>query len=101
MSDLPIDGPPGPAPTAPVTSATGFPRLETETVERYEHCLFRVWLRCQNNALPSEIAGFDENRDPMEALAELSVDKELKQLADAKPVSAVMPPPGPEHKKAS
>ena len=73
-------------------------------VDRYEHCLFRVWLRCHNNQLPEEIPAFDENRDALEALAELSVDKELNLLAgrSAKeltktPVAkvAAVPPPKP------
>lgn len=56
-------------------------KLFMRTTERYERCLFRIWLRCQNNESPMEVADFNENRDALEALAELAVDKELKLLS--------------------
>ncbi|MEK6579258.1 MAG: hypothetical protein AABZ55_08550 [Bdellovibrionota bacterium] len=84
-------------------------KLFMRTVERLERCFFRVWIRCHNNLLPDEIPGFDENKDALEALAELAVDKELMRLSGTKPVvnSAAAqyaangaPPPLP-NKKAS
>ncbi len=52
-------------------------RLFLKIVERFERCLFRIWSLCENNQLPEEIPSFDEHRDAVEALASLSVEKEL------------------------
>jgi hypothetical protein len=56
-------------------------KLFVRTADRFERMLFRIWLRCENNQLPQQIKSFDEHRDPVEALAEISVDKELTALA--------------------
>jgi hypothetical protein len=50
-------------------------RLFVKIVDRFERNLFRLWSRCDNNKLPREIAGFDEHRDPIEALASMAIDK--------------------------
>jgi len=48
-----------------------------EIVNRYELALEYLWRRCDNNVLPENIPNFDEHRDPLEALAEFSVEREL------------------------
>ena len=65
-------------------------RLFIKTVDRFERNLFRLWSRCDQNELPSQIPAFDEHRDPLEALAEMSVDKELGIQMDKR-----LPPPPP------
>jgi hypothetical protein len=46
-------------------------------VERMDRCLYRLWNRCDNNDIPTNVSQFDEHRDPIEALAELAIEKEL------------------------
>jgi hypothetical protein len=43
-------------------------------VERFESSLDLLWYRSDNNHYPSDETQFDEHRDPVEALAEQSVD---------------------------
>lgn len=77
-------------------------KLFMRIVDRYERCLFRIWIRCEQNTLPESIPGFDENRDPLEALAALSIDKELNTLAGKTPASGTEPKPVssiPENRK--
>ncbi len=52
-------------------------KLFVDIVNRYELALEYLWRRCDNNALPQNIPNFDEHRDPVEALAEYAVSKEL------------------------
>lgn len=59
-------------------------RAFTKIVERFERNLYRVWSRCDNNKLPSEIPDFDEHRDPVEAIATLSLDKVLESSEKSK-----------------
>ncbi len=68
-------------------------KLFMRTVDRFERSLFRLWLRCENNNLPENIVNFDENRDPIEALADIAVDKELNpNLKPKTPENQVSPP---------
>ncbi len=60
-------------------------RLFVKIVDRFERSLFRLWCRCDNNKLPSEIANFDEHRDPIEALASLAVEKGLAPNSKKQP----------------
>lgn len=53
-------------------------KLFMEIVERFENIFDMLWHRSESNLLPHEIANFDENRDPAEALAELAVQNEIK-----------------------
>ncbi|MBY0471972.1 hypothetical protein K2X30_12470 [bacterium] len=57
-------------------------KLFVRSVDRYERSLFRIWIRCHNNKLPEQIEGFDEHRDAIDALEELSVDNELRGLVE-------------------
>jgi hypothetical protein len=50
-------------------------RAFTKIVDRFERTLFRLWSRCDNNKLPEQIPQFDEHRDPIEALAAMSIEK--------------------------
>jgi hypothetical protein len=52
-------------------------KLFMDIVERFENSLDTVWNCCSDNKLPSEIPNFDEHRDPIEALAEDAVNKEV------------------------
>lgn len=51
-------------------------KIFVDIVERYNHALDTLWSACSDNMLPEEIADFDEHKDPLEALAEDSVNKE-------------------------
>jgi hypothetical protein len=58
-------------------------KLFMEVVNRYERSLHHLWRRSETNEITSEHHTFDENRDPVEALAELALQKELA-VADTK-----------------
>lgn len=45
-----------------------------ETVNKYNDSLMMIWNRSTNNELPTQEQKFDENRDPLEVLAEESVN---------------------------
>lgn len=51
-------------------------------VERYDNALDTMWNSCADNKLPNQIQSFDENRDPLEALAEDAVKNELIKNKD-------------------
>ena len=70
-------------------------RTFVKVVGRYERNLFRLWSRCDNNRLPQEIPDFNENRDPIEALAELSVDKVITASLHKTPSKGRQTPPSP------
>jgi len=46
-------------------------------VDTYDRCLTRIWESSDNNNVPSNIEAFDEHKDPLEALAQMAVDKEF------------------------
>lgn len=50
-----------------------------ESIERFDNALDTLWSACSDNMLPSEIPDFDEHKDPLEALAESAVDKEVQK----------------------
>jgi hypothetical protein len=53
-----------------------------DIVERFDDSLDTLWSSCSDNLLPAEIPDFDEHRDPIEALAEAAVDKEVMKSKD-------------------
>jgi hypothetical protein len=55
-------------------------RVYVSMVDRFETSLDLVWYRCDNNNYPSDDKKFDEHRDPVEALAEDSVNMEVKRV---------------------
>lgn len=46
-------------------------------VDTYDRCLERLWESSENNVVPLDIAAFDEHKDPLDALAQLAVEKEV------------------------
>ena len=62
-----------------VVNATMNPnKVFVGTVERFENSLDTLWSSCSNNKLPEEIPEFDEHKDPIEALAEAALNKEIQ-----------------------
>jgi hypothetical protein len=51
-------------------------------VERFDDSLETLWSACSDNELPEFIPEFDEHRDPIEALAEAAVQKEIAKTKD-------------------
>ena len=56
-------------------------RVFVSMVDRFETSLDLLWYRADNNTYPRHDAEFDEHRDPAEALAEDSVNSEVKRFA--------------------
>lgn len=48
-----------------------------DAVERFENALDTLWNSCSDNMLPAQIPNFDEHKDPLDALAEAAVNKEV------------------------
>ncbi len=51
------------------------------TVTKLDATLAFLWGRCETNVVPDGTPQFDEHKDPIDALAELAVDKELKNYS--------------------
>ncbi|MCB0422465.1 MAG: hypothetical protein KDD61_15805 [Bdellovibrionales bacterium] len=51
------------------------------TIEKFENSLDILWNRSENNRHPNDIPDFDEHRDPIEALAEDALLRELGRTA--------------------
>ncbi len=58
-------------------------KVFVDVVGKYQRILHQLWRRSETNEMPADLTSFDENRDPVEALAELSLQKELA-LAETK-----------------
>jgi hypothetical protein len=54
-------------------------KLFVEMVDRFENSLDLIWYRSDNNDYPADLAPFDENKDPAEALAEESLNTEINK----------------------
>jgi hypothetical protein len=52
-------------------------RVFTSLVDRFESSMDLLWYRSDNNVVPDDIGKFDENRDPVEALAEEALNLEI------------------------
>lgn len=52
-------------------------RTFSETIERFESSLDLLWNYAHSNEVPLETQQFNEHRDPLEALAEASLNQEL------------------------
>lgn len=48
-------------------------------VDRFENSLDLLWYRSDNNEYPKDGAAFDENKDPVEAMASASLNLEIKK----------------------
>jgi hypothetical protein len=54
-------------------------RVYVSMIDRFENSLDLLWYRSENNDYPMDEKAFDEHRDPVEALAEDSVNLEIKR----------------------
>lgn len=52
-------------------------RVYVSLVDRFESAMDLLWYRSDNNVVPDETEKFDENRDPVEALAEEALNLEI------------------------
>ena len=52
-------------------------RVYVSLVDRFENALDILWYRSDNNVLPQHLENFNENRDPVEALAEEALNLEI------------------------
>jgi len=52
-------------------------KVFVDMIERFDDSLETLWSFCSDNQLPEDIIDFDEHRDPIEALAEAALVKEL------------------------
>ena len=52
-------------------------RVYTSLVDRFESAMDLLWYRSDNNIVPDDVGKFDENRDPVEALAEEALNLEI------------------------
>lgn len=50
-----------------------------KTINKYENSMELLWDCCENNVLPKDIPGFNEHRDPIEALAEDAIDSQINK----------------------
>lgn len=55
-------------------------RVYVSMIDRFENSLDLLWYRADNNEFPTGDKDFDEHRDPVEALAEDSVNAEVKRF---------------------
>jgi hypothetical protein len=55
-------------------------RVYTEMVDRFENAFDLLWNYATNNEVPSGLKPFNENADPIEALAEATVTQEYDRL---------------------
>jgi hypothetical protein len=72
-----------------------------QVVANLEATLTFLWGRCETNEIPPNIPKFDEHKDPIEALAELAVDKELKNYNPKEGQQRQSLPPPPTKKGES
>jgi hypothetical protein len=70
-------------------------------IERFEGSLDLLWYRSDNNSYPRSEKPFDENRDPLEALAEQALDLEVSKQRRTRDMDQVHSAPQPKKPKAS
>lgn len=56
-------------------------RVFTSLVDRFESAMDLLWYRSDNNVVPDNVGKFDENRDPVEALAEEALNLEIAKTS--------------------
>jgi hypothetical protein len=64
-------------------------RVYVSLVDRMESSLDLLWYRSDNNNFPSEERPFDENRDPLEAMAEEAVNSEVARHPRSRDMDSV------------
>ena len=50
-----------------------------KTINKFENSMELVWDACETNVLPKDIPDFNEHRDPIEALAEESIESQINK----------------------
>lgn len=73
-------------------------RTFVSTVDRLASTLGFLWNSSVTNEVPEGLAKFDEKRDPLEALAEASIEKELEKAGVLKELETA---PAPDSKRAA
>ena len=63
-------------------------RVYISLVDRFESSLDLLWYRSDNNIVPKDMEKFNENRDPMEALAEEALNLEIAKTKKVSGASA-------------
>lgn len=69
-------------------------KIFVSMVDRFENSLDLLWYRSDNNDFPKDVPAFDEHRDPVEALAEESLNSEVnktrrsRSLGEARKIKA-------------
>ncbi|MFK8137722.1 MAG: hypothetical protein AB8E15_05100 [Bdellovibrionales bacterium] len=53
-------------------------------VDKYENNLDNLWHQSETNTLPENINDFDEHKDPIEALAEQAIQREIENIKSKK-----------------
>jgi len=54
-------------------------KIFLKTINRFENTMELLWDSCENNHLPEEYPDFDQHRDPVEALAEDVVERQVQK----------------------
>ncbi len=54
-------------------------KIYVKVVDIYDRCLSRLWESSSTNEIPDNLEPFNEQRDPIEALAQMTVEKELRK----------------------
>ena len=63
-------------------------RIYVSLVDRFESALDLLWYRSDNNIVPKSMEKFNENRDPVEALAEEALNMEIAKTKKGSGASA-------------
>jgi hypothetical protein len=63
-----------------INTALSPERVEDEMVDRFENALDLLWNYATNNEVPTGLRPFNENADPIEALAEATVSQEYDRM---------------------
>lgn len=63
-------------------------RVYVSLVDRFESALDLLWYRSDNNIVPRDVEVFNENRDPVEALAEEALNLEIAKTKKSGPHAA-------------
>lgn len=84
-------------------------KIFVKIVDLYDRCLTRLWELSETNNIPKEEQDFDGNKDPLEALAQLALEKGIFEAEKQHRKDSLDPvvnhqekaPPSPPTKKAS
>lgn len=66
-------------------------KVFVQMIDRFESSLDVLWNRSDNNNYPKDLPEFDEHKDPVEALAEESVNSELSRAGRGRTLEEVRP----------